>query len=83
MELTQKTTILLTPELHTRLTTLARRKGVSMGQLIRAAVEAQYGLIDASARMDAVRALGELALPVGEPGEMKAESQPFSSGALP
>lgn len=75
-------TIHLTPELHGRLKTLARRQGVTMGQLIRTAVEAHYGLIDAIdpiAPMDAVRALAELALPVGDPSTMKAESCPSPS----
>jgi hypothetical protein len=83
MELTQKTTILLTPELHARLVSLARRRRLSMGQLVRSAVEAQYGLVDSGTRMDAVRALGDLCLPVGNPADMKAESDPFDSNLVP
>jgi predicted DNA-binding protein len=84
MELTQrKTTILLTATLHQRLVSLARRRGVSMGHLIRKAVEAQYGFIDPEERMEAVRALGELALPVDSPTVMKAESDPFGHGPIP
>ena len=83
MELSQKTTILLSPALHERLVALARRRGVSMGHLIRQAVEAQYDLVDAEERMDAVRALSALSLPVGTPDEMKAESIPYGTGPLP
>lgn len=74
MALERKTTILLSPALHMRLTTLARHRGASMGSLIRDAVEAQYGLTTAEERLDAVRALEAMALPVGSPAEMKAES---------
>ena len=42
--LTKKTTILLQPELHRRLTRLAERRGTSLGELIRSACETQYGL---------------------------------------
>lgn len=73
-ELDRKTTILLSMQLHDRLTQLAARRGTSMGALIRAAVEAQYGLSDAGSRMEALRALAELDLPVGSPAEMKLES---------
>lgn len=83
MELSRKTTILLSPALHDRLVQLARRRGVSMGQLIRQAVESQYGWVDADERLEAVRALGALALPVGSPAAMKAESDPFGSEPLP
>jgi predicted DNA-binding protein len=83
VELSQKTTILLTPQLHERLASLARRRGVSMGQLVRSAVEAQYGLVDPDARLDAVQALGALSLPVGSPAELKAESDPYSDDPLP
>lgn len=77
-----KTTILLTATLHERLTRLARLRGVSMGHLIRSAVEAQYGLVDSEERLAAVHALGALALPVDTVAAMKVESEPFGHGPL-
>lgn len=78
-----KTTILLTSTLHERLASLARQRGVSMGHLIRAAVEAQYGLVDLDERLSAVEALGRLSLPVDTAEAMKAESDPFEREHLP
>lgn len=84
MEPTQrKTTILLTATLHERLVSLARRKGVSMGHLIRQAVEAQYGLVDPEERLEAVHALGAFSLPVDTVEVMKAESNPFDAEPVP
>ena len=74
---THKTTILLTPSLHERLSRLARERGTSMGQLIRSAVEAQYGLVERADRIAAVAALAALALPVAAPELMKGESIPY------
>ena len=76
MELTKKTTILFSPDLHDRLTRLARQRRTSIGDLVRTAVEAQYGLVSVDERLEAVGALGELGLPVGAPREMAAESVP-------
>ncbi|MCK6527993.1 ribbon-helix-helix domain-containing protein [Myxococcota bacterium] len=74
MELSHKTTILLPPDLHRHIVSLARQQGVSMGELIRRAVQDRYGrgatLRD---RLAAVEALGRLDAPVGEPAEMKRE----------
>jgi len=84
MEPTQhKTTILLTSTLHERLTSLARRRRVSMGHLIRKAVEAQYGLIDVEERVEAVHSLAELSLPVDTPAVMKVESDSFGHDSIP
>lgn len=80
---THKTTILLTPSLHERLTRLARQRGTSMGQLIRSAVEAQYGLVDTNERLAAVAALAALSLPVDTPAAMKAESIPYDGEPVP
>ncbi len=77
-----KTTILLTATLHERLAALARAQGVSMGHLIRSAVEAQYGLVDPDERLRAVSALGALSLPVDTVAAMKAESDPFGHEPL-
>ena len=75
-QLTKKTTILLPPELHRRLTRLASQRSTSIGDLIRSAVEAQYGLAGTPARLAAVEELVTLSLPVGSPAEMKRESVP-------
>ncbi len=64
MELSKKTTLLFSPELHSRLTSLAARRGVSLGELVREACEAQFGLGGSPDRIDAARALGALSLPV-------------------
>ena len=83
MELSKKTTILFTPELHRQLAEHAARRGVSMGELVREACVATYGLVDRETRADSVRALAALALPVGSPAEMKRESQPTAADLLP
>ncbi len=76
MELTKKTTILFSPDLHRRLTKLAAQKGISLGHLIRSACEEQYGTATREERIAAVRALASLSLPSGSPKRMKAESVP-------
>jgi len=83
MELSKKTTILLSPELHRRLSRLAERRGVSLGQLVREACEVQYGVAGSSSRSEAVQALAALDLPVGTPEQLKRESQPEPGALLP
>jgi len=83
MELSKKTTILFSPELHRRLTRLAARRGVSLGELVREACEVRYGVLGSASRLDAVQALATLELPVGTPDEMKRESQPEPDALLP
>ena len=83
MELSKKTTILFSPEVHQRLTELAGRRGQSLGELVREACVAQYGLIDADARVSAVASLSALSLPVGSPRDMKRESVPPVGVLLP
>ena len=82
-KLTKKTTILLQPDLHRRLTALAEQRRTSLGELVRTACEKQYGLGNSEERLQAVRALAELALPVGSPDEMKKESVPAPEALLP
>ncbi len=74
MEYTKKTTILLPPHLHERLTSLAAQQGNSMGGLIREACLQVYGSSDRSTALSAVDALEALSLPVGSVAAMKAES---------
>lgn len=83
MELSKKTTILFPPELHERLTRLAAREGTSLGELVRRAVVVEYGLVPEDERLDAVRKLAALRLPVSTPREMKQESVPGPEELLP
>lgn len=45
MDMTKKTTILFSPEMHRRLTGLAARRGRSLAELVREACEVQYGVV--------------------------------------
>lgn len=83
MELTKKTTILFSPELHRRLTDLAARRGRSLGDLVREACELQYGITGGMEQQAAVAALARLTLPVADPATMKRESVPDPDGLLP
>ena len=83
MELTKKTTILFSPELHRRLSILAARRGRSLGELVREACELQYGVVGSSAQLEAVTALARLELPVGTPEELKRQSVPSPGDLLP
>jgi predicted transcriptional regulator len=74
MELTHKTTILLSEALHRQLTQLARERRQSLGELVRQACERQYGMTDQRARLAAVEALEAMRLPVGPIERMIVES---------
>ncbi len=76
MELSKKTTILLSPDMHERLARLASERNTSMGQLVREACEKQYGDLSVEERLAVVRRLGTLNLPVGSVEQMKRESVP-------
>jgi len=83
MELSKKTTILLSPELHRRLTELAGQRGTSIGALMREACVKQYGLHSTEQRVHAVRELASLVLPVASVRKMKQESIPDPEELLP
>ena len=83
MELSKKTTILFAPETHQRLTEFAARRGISLGELVREACVAQYGLVDADTRLAAVASLSALSLPVASPRDMKLESVPSANDLMP
>ena len=76
MELSKKTTILLSPDLYEHLTRTARARRKSLGQLVREACEAQYGSVTREDRRHAVDELRRLSLPVASPRTMKQESVP-------
>jgi predicted DNA-binding protein len=73
MDYLKKTTILLPPHLHERLSSLAAQQGNSMGGLIREACMQVYGATDRQSALSAVEALGALSLPVGSVADMKGE----------
>jgi predicted DNA-binding protein len=74
MELSKKTTILFPPDLHDRLERLAKERGTSMGQLVRQACREKYASVSEAERLEAVRRLSRLRLPVTDPDRMKRES---------
>ena len=83
MELSKKTTILFSPELHRRLSRLAASRGVSLGELVREACEVRYGVLGSDRRREAVEALAQLSLPVATPEDMKRDSVPAPGDLLP
>jgi hypothetical protein len=83
MELSKKTTILFSPDEHQRLSELAERRGLSLGQLVREACATVYGILDAETRVEAATALAALSLPVGTPRAMKLESVPSADSIMP
>jgi predicted DNA-binding protein len=74
MEMSKKTTILLSEEQHEQLTRLAKERGTSLGNLIREACVQEYGLASMRERSSAVAELVALSLPVGDVAAMKRES---------
>ena len=82
MELTKKTTILFPPELYNHLVSLAKQRRVSLGHLVRAACEMEYGKLSEEETVAAVKELAGLSLPVGSPAEMKQESVPKAEELL-
>lgn len=82
MGLSKKTTILFPHELHARLVRLARQRGTSLGELVRAACEKQYGLVSEEDRLEALRRLSGSALPAADPATMNEESTPTTEELL-
>jgi hypothetical protein len=83
MELSKKTTLLFSPDLHRQLTRIASQRGVSLGELVRRACEAQYGIVSRESRLAAVRELASMSLPVGDPEQIERESVPDPEAPLP
>ncbi len=83
MELAEKTTILFPEDLYRHLTGVARRRGVSVGELVRRACAREYGHVSTEDRLQAVRELAELSLPVDAAEAMARESMPDPMAGLP
>jgi hypothetical protein len=60
--------------MHTHLVEVARQRGVSLGELVRSACEAQYGVASKEERLRAVERLRRLSLPVASVKSMKRQS---------
>lgn len=77
---TKTVTVRFSPDLYERLEGLATQREMSVGELVCLACEELYGLQDGlrgvEGRVEAVRQLGELSLPVGTPQEIERESIP-------
>ncbi|MEP7354234.1 MAG: hypothetical protein ABI824_13480 [Acidobacteriota bacterium] len=76
MELSKKTTILLSPALHERLTSLAEERRTSLGELVRSACEHQYMGATRAEKLAAVQRMASRRSPVGTPAQIKKESVP-------
>ena len=74
--LTKKTTILFSPGMYSRLARLAEQRHSSVGELVREACRAQYGLSTQAERLAIVDELARLSLPAGTVEEMERESVP-------
>ena len=74
MELSKKTTILLSPELHLRLSRIAVSRKTSLGNLVRTACEREYGGVSTEEKLAALRRMVAMNLPVGTVRQMKLES---------
>jgi hypothetical protein len=86
MGFSKEATSVRSPELHQRLTDLAEHRGMNLEELVRKASEAQYGqyrALPVEERLEAVRQLASLSLPVGDPSEMERESVPSPDELLP
>lgn len=68
--------ILFPEDLYEELSRRAEGRGKKVEELIREACEIQYGLTTTEDRLEAVRELARLHLPVGDPEEMERESVP-------
>jgi hypothetical protein len=71
--LTERVQVLFSPTQLDRLQAVARREGRSVGALIRDAVEVQYLSEDEARRLEAVRRLAAMALPVDDWAVMERE----------
>jgi predicted DNA-binding protein len=69
---TERTQVLLSPAQRARVERLARERGVSIGAVVREAIEA-YTATDGSSREQALDALEALDAPVGDWQDMKQE----------
>lgn len=83
MELSRKTTILLSPRLYSMLKSISQARHTSIGELIRSACEKQYGISSEPDALAAAERLASMNLPVGEVRAMKGQSVPAPEDLIP
>lgn len=83
MELSKKTTILLSEKQHQRLKEIARKQKTSLGELIRRACDRAYGDVAIERKRAAVRRMRSMNAPVDSVEVMKAQSIPDPDDYLP
>lgn len=71
--LTKKTTILFSPKIYRQLEQLAEKQGTSVAHLVRKAAIQCYLVPDRRTRLEAVKALAAMELPVAEWPRMERE----------
>ena len=72
--LTRRVQVLFSPQQYARLETIARAQGTSVGALIRQAVEKLYLQSAGAERLQAVRRMAAMRLPVADWEQMERES---------
>ncbi len=82
MDLSKKTTVLFSQDLHKKLKNLAHARKRSMGDLIRTACEKQYHLSSVDESLQAVEELARLDLPVSSLSEIKKQLNPSPKDLL-
>ena len=73
-QLTRRVQVLFSPQQYARLETIAKAQGTSVGALIRQAVEKLYLQSDKAERLQAVRRMAAMQLPVADWEQMERES---------
>ena len=72
--LSRRVQLLLSPEQYKRLEALAGAEGISVGALIRRAIDRLQGTPPQTKRLRAVRRIAAMSLPVGDWEQMERES---------
>lgn len=81
--MTKKTTILFPPKLYRQLERLAKQQGTSVAHLVREAAIHRYLLPDRESRLEALKALTSMQLPVSDWPQMEREIMEGRLGIRP
>lgn len=81
--MTKKTTILFPPKMYRQLERVAKRQGTSVAHLVREAAIQRYLLSDRKERLEALKALTAMQLPVADWPTMEREIMEGRLGVRP